>query len=196
MKLYPLQIYRGLHPEYLQSAAKLYLESFRHQISPILGINEQAIAFIQKSFNPQQSLTAMLDGKLAGFAGLRYSGQGFLQLHLSQFVQRFGWLLGRIRFSQAALFEQPLQDEGQVLIESIVVDPALRGQGVGTSLINAVTEFASDKGFHAVHIKVPNTAPDLYNLGRRLGFNYVSTQVWEFLKPFNITTFVTLTKNL
>jgi predicted N-acetyltransferase YhbS len=196
MKLYPLQIYQGLSPDHLQSVAQLYFESFRRQISPILGINEQAVSFIRNSVNPQQALTAILDGKFAGFAGLQYSGQSFLQLHLSQFIQQFGWLLGRIRFSQATLFEQPLQDEGQLLIESIAVDPAFRGQGVGTSLINAVTEFASKKGFHAVHIKVPNTAPALYKLSRRLGFNYVSTQSWEFLRPFNITTFVTLTKTV
>jgi ribosomal protein S18 acetylase RimI-like enzyme len=196
MKLYPIHIYQGLYPEHLQNAAQLYFESFRRQVSPILGVNERAVAFIRQAFNPQQALTAILDGKLAGFAGLQYSGQTFMQLHLSQFIQRFGWLLGRIRFSQATLFEQPLQDEGQLLIESIAVDPAFRGQGVGTSLINAVTEFAGNKGFHAVHIKVPNTAPALYKLSRRLGFNYVSTQSWEFLRPFNITTFVTLTKTL
>jgi ribosomal protein S18 acetylase RimI-like enzyme len=196
MKLYPLQIYQGLRPDYLQSAAQLYFESFRRQISPILGVNEKAVSFIRQSFNPQQALTAILDGKFAGFAGLQYSGQTFLHLRLSQFIQQFGWLLGRIRFSQAALFEQPLQDEGQLLIESIAVDPAFRGQGVGTSLINAVTELAGKMDFHAVHIKVPNTAPALYKLSRRLGFNYVSTQSWEFLRPFNITTFVTLTKTI
>jgi GNAT superfamily N-acetyltransferase len=195
MKLYPIHIHQGLYPAHLQSVAQLYFDAFRHQVSPILGTRtrEQAVTFIRQSINPQQALTAILDGKLAGFAGLQYGNKNFLQLRLSQFTQYFGWLPGRIHFRQATLFEQPLQD-GDIRIESIAVDPAVRGQGVGTWLLNAVTDFAGKQGFRAVHIDVPDIAPDLFQLCRRVGFNYVSTQTREFLKPFSIKNFVTLTK--
>ncbi|CAG0967807.1 hypothetical protein ANAEL_01007 [Anaerolineales bacterium] len=193
MKLYPLQIHQGLYPAHLQRAAQLYFDAFRRQVSPILGINEQAVAFIRRCINPQQALTAIFEDKLAGFIGLQYGGQSFLQLRLSQFVDRFGWLLGRIRFRQAALFEQSVQT-GDLRIESIAVDPGLRGQGVGTWLLNAVTDFAGKQDFKAVHIDVPDTASDVFKLCRRVGFNYVSTQNWSFLKPFNINNFIRLTK--
>jgi GNAT superfamily N-acetyltransferase len=195
MKLYPLQIRQGLHPAHLQHAAQLYFDTFRRQVSPILGANEQAVNFIRHCINPQQALTAIFDGQLAGFVGLQYSGQNFLKLRLSQFVQQFGWLVGRIRFRRAALFEQSLP-EGEIRIESIAVDPAMRGQGVGTWLINAATDFAGRQGFKAVHINVPDTAPALLSLCQRLGFNYTSTQSWEFLQPFSIRKFVTLTKGI
>ena len=195
MKLYPLQIHQGLYPAHLQRAAQLYFDAFRRQVSPIIGVNERAVAFIRQCINPQQALTAIFDGKLAGFAGLQYGDQSFLRLRLSQFVDRFGWVLGRIRFRQAALFEQPLQS-GDLRIESIAVDPAMRGQGVGTWLLNAATDFAGSQGFKAVHINVPDTASDLFKLCQRVGFNDVSTQNWSFLKPFNINNFVTLTKTV
>ncbi len=193
MKLYPIQIRQGLDAAYLQRAAQLYFDAFRRQASPILGVNEQAVAFIRRCLNPQQALAAVFEDRLAGFVGLRYDGQSFLQLQLSQFVERFGWLLGRIRFRQAALLEQPMQ-AGDVCIESIAVDPAMRGQGIGTWLLNAATDFAGRRGFKAIHINVPDTASDLFKLCRRVGFNYVSTQTWSFLKPFNLNNFVTLTK--
>jgi GNAT superfamily N-acetyltransferase len=195
MKLYPFQIHQGLAPAHLQRAAQLYFDAFRRQVSPILGFNEQAVAFIRQCMNPQHALTAVLDGKLAGFVGLQYGGQNFLQLRLSQFTQYFGWLPGRIHFRQATLFEQPVQ-AGDLRIESIAVDPSMRGQGVGTWLLNAVTDFAGKQGFGAIHIDIPDTAPDLFQLCRRVGFNYVSTQTWKFLKPFSITNFVTLTKTV
>ena len=195
MKLYPLQIHQGLYPVHLQNAAQLYFETFRRQVSPILEMRtrEQAVAFIRQCINPQNAFTAIFDGRLVGFAGLQYGDQSFLRLRLSQFVNRFGWLLGRIRFRQAAFFELPLK-EGDMRIESIAIDPALRGQGVGTWLLNAVTDFAGKQGFGAVHIDIPDTASDLFKLCRRVGFNYVSTQTWNFLRPFNINNFVRLTK--
>jgi len=197
MKLYPFQIHQGLDPAHLQRAAQLYFDAFRRQVSPILETRtrEQAVAFIRQCMNPQHALTAILDGKLAGFVGLQYGNQNFLQLRLSQFTQYFGWLPGRIRFRQATLFEQPVQT-GDLRIESIAVDPSMRGQGVGTWLLNAVTDFAGKQGFRAIHIDVPDTAPDLFQICRRVGFNYVSTQTWKFLKPFSITNFVTLTKTV
>jgi ribosomal protein S18 acetylase RimI-like enzyme len=199
MKLYPLQIQQGLSPAHLHRAAQLYFSAFTQQISPILGVNTSAVEFVQKCINPQHAVTATLDGRLAGFVGLQYSGQSFLQLRLSQFTQNFGWLLGRIHFREANLFSQPLQQplqEGDVRIEGIAVEPELRGRGVGTWLLNAATEFAGKQGFRAVHIDVPDTAPDLFQLCRRMGFNYVSTQTWNFLKPFGISTFTTLTKTV
>jgi GNAT superfamily N-acetyltransferase len=193
MNLYPIQIQQGLDPAHLQRAAQLYFDAFRRQASPILGINEQAVAFIRRCINPQQALTAVFEDKLAGFVGLQYGDQSFLRLSLSQFVDRFGWMPGRIRFRQAVLFEQSV-GAGDLRIESIAVDPAMRGQGVGTWLLNAATDFAGRQGFKAVHINVPDTASDLFKLCRRVGFNYVSTQTRNFLKPFNINNFVTLTK--
>lgn len=193
MKLYPIQIHQGLDPAHLQHAAQLYFDAFRRQASPILGFNEQAVAFIRRCINPQQALTAVFEGKLAGFVGLQYGDQSFLRLRLSQFVDRFGWVLGRIRFRQAVLFEQSV-GAGDLRIESIAVDPAMRGQGVGTWLLNAATDFAGRQGFRAAHINVPDTASDLFKLARRVGFNYVSTQTRSFLRPFNINNFVTLTK--
>ncbi len=193
MKLYPIQIHQGLDAAHLQHAAQLYFDAFRRQVSPILGINEQAVAFIRRCINPQQALTAIFEDKLAGFVGLQYGDQSFLRLRLSQFVDRFGWVLGRIRFRQAALFEQSVQ-AGDLRIASIAVDPALRGQGVGTWLLNAVTDFAGKQDFKAVHIDIPDTASDVFKLCRRVGFNYVSTQNWGFLKPFNINNLIRLTK--
>jgi predicted N-acetyltransferase YhbS len=195
MKLLPLQIHQGLHPAQLQRAAQLYFETFRQQINPILGAESRAIAFLRQAINPQSALTARYDGIMVGLAGLRFDGQQFLQLQLPLFIRHFGWLLGRIRFRQATLFERPLP-AGQLALDSLTVAPDMRGQGVGTGLLNAVVEFASRKGFEAVCIQVPNTAPAFYRLCRRLGFNYTETQNWPALSSFGITTFTTLTKTV
>jgi len=195
MNIPSLQIRQGLNPAQLQRAAQLYFETFRQQINPILGAEARAIAFLRQAINPQSALTAQHEGEMVGLAGLRSDGQQFLQLQLPLFTRHFGWLLGRIRFRQACLFERPLPT-GQLCIDNLTVTPAMRGQGVGTGLMNAVVEFASRKGFEAVCIQIPNTAPALYQLCRRLGFNFTETQNWPSLKPFGITTFTTLTKNI
>jgi predicted N-acetyltransferase YhbS len=195
MKIPSLQIHQGLHPSQLQRAAELYFETFRQQINPILGSESRAIAFLRQAINPQFALTAQHEGEMVGVAGLRYGSQQFLQLQLPLFIRHFGWMLGRIRFRQASLFERPLPT-GQLCLDSLMVAVAMRGQGVGTWLINAVVEFASQKGFEAVRIQVPDTAPAFYQLCRRLGFNYTESQNWPALRPFGITTFTTLTKTV
>lgn len=195
MNLNPLQIQQGLRPGQLQRAAQLYFDAFRRQVGPILGVDASAIAFLRQSINPQVVLTALRDGEIMGLAGMQYGGQKFIQLHLSHFIQRFGWLFGRIRFQQATLFEQPLP-AGHLRIDSIAVDPAMRGQGVGTWLINSASDFASKHGFEAVQINIPNTAPALISLCERLGFACTATQSHPALRPFGIRMFATFTKTV
>lgn len=195
MKIPMLQIHQGLQPAELQRAAEFYFETFRQQINPILGARTQAIAFLRQAINPQAALTALHQGEMVGLAGLRSASQPFLQLQLPLFTRNFGWLLGRIRYQQAALFERPAP-AGELSIDSLTVTPAMRGQGVGTWLLNAAVEFASQQGFSAVRIQVPNTAPACYQLCRRMGFNLAETQNWDFLRPFGITFFSTLIKTV
>ena len=195
MQIPSLKIYQGLQPAQLQQAAEFYFETFRQQIDPILGAKTRAIAFLSQAINPHSALTALHQGEMVGLAGLRSASQSFLQLQLPLFTRNFGWLLGRIRFQQAILFERPVPD-GELSIDSLSVAPAMRGRGVGTWLLNAAVEFASQQGFHAVRIQVPNTAPACYQLCRRMGFNLAETQNWDFLQSFGITTFATLIKTV
>jgi GNAT superfamily N-acetyltransferase len=195
MKLMPFQIYQGLQPAQLQRAAQLYFETFRRQISPLLGSDSRAVAFLRQAINPQNALAAHREGEIIGLTGLHYANQPFLQLQLPLFIRHFGGMVGRVRFHQAALFQQTLQ-AGHLLIDSVVVDPAMRGRGVGTWLINAAVDFAHQRGFEAVHIHVPDTAPALLHLCRRLGFVQTATQLKPSLRPFGITEFVSLTKTV
>jgi len=190
------QIHLGLHPAEIQRAAQLYLEALRHQIGPLIGADSRAVAFLRQSMNPQNVLTALHNGEVIGLAGLQHENEPFLQPQLSLFIQHFGWLLGRIRFQQVALYEQPLPAAGQLLIHSIAVDPAMRGKGVGTSLVNAVTDFAYRRGFEAVSIHIPNTAPTMLQLCEHLGFLRASLQMNPSLLPFGIQSFTTMTKTV
>jgi GNAT superfamily N-acetyltransferase len=195
MNLLPIQLRHGLHPGQVQRAAQLYFDAFRRQISPILGAEPRAVALLRQFINPKSALAAYQDGQLVGLAGLEYNGQRFIQPQLPPFIARFGWIVGRIRYRQASLLEQPAPID-QLFISGIAVSSELRGQGIGTWLINATVDFASKHGLEAVHIQVPNTAPALKQLCQRLGFVNTATQNKPDLKLFGINQFSTFTKNV
>lgn len=195
MKLLPIQLRHGLHPGQVQRAAQLYFDAFRRQISPILGAEPRAVALLRQLMNPKSALAAYQDGQLVGLAGLEYNGQRFIQPQLPLFIARFGWIVGRIRYRQASLLEQPAPID-QLVISGIAVSPELRGQGIGTWLLNAAVDFASKHGLQAIHINVPNTAPALKQLCQRLGFISTAVQNKHSLKLFGISTFTTFTKNV
>jgi ribosomal protein S18 acetylase RimI-like enzyme len=195
MNLIPIQLRHGLRQTQLQHAAQLYFDAFRRQISPILGADNRAVALLRQLINPKSVLTACQDGQIIGLAGLQYNSQRFIQPQLPLFISRFGWILGRIRYRQAALLEQPCPPD-QLYISGIAVSPEWRGQGIGTWLLNAAVDFASKHGLEAVHIQVPNTAPALKQLCQRLGFINTATQNRPYLKLFGINQFNTFSKNV
>lgn len=195
MNLLPIQLRHGLSPAQVQRAAQLYFDAFRRQISPILGADNRAIALLRQLMNPKSALAAYQEGQIVGLAGLQYNNQHFIQPQLPLFISRFGWILGRIRYRQASLLEQPAPDN-QLYIAGIAVSPELRGQGIGTWLLNATVDFASKHGLEAVHIQVPNTAPALKQLCLRLGFINTATQNRPYLKLFGINQFSTYSKTV
>lgn len=195
MNLLPIQIKQGMAPWQLQRAAQLYFEAFRRQITPILGADARAVDFLRQCLNPDYSLTALHEEQVVGLAGLQYGGQQFLSLRLPTFTRQFGWMLGRMRFRQATLFNLP-QETDQLRIDSLIVDPLMRGAGVGTQLLNAAVEFAHRRGFNSVKIDVPDSVPGFQRLCQQMGFIVTATRVQQFLKPFGLTAFTTLTKTV
>lgn len=58
------------------------------------------------------------------------------------------------------------------LMEDVLVDESLRGQGIGTELIKALIEAAREQGCRKLIATSRHTRPKVHALYERLGFNY------------------------
>ena len=177
-----IDIRLGLPDDLRSRAADIYYDAFCGKFRPILGSRENAIAALLESFDGQRAILALQGGHLVGLAGIQHGQRPFMVYRLPWFVDRFGWLGGRIRHAVVRLDARPYR-EGELLMDGIAVDRGLRGRGIGTALLHGVFDFARGNGYGTVRLDVMNTNPDARRLYERIGFVPTATHYYPYLWP-------------
>lgn len=116
------------------------------------------------------SLVALADGKPAG-ALCGYDGASLNEL-------RAGTLAVVNKYNP---LDGPIDDEtqpGEFYLDSIGVLPQYRGLGIGSMLINAMTEIARNEGHRFVGLLVDFDNPKAEELYSRLGFRRAGTRMF------------------
>lgn len=149
-------------------------------------LGRRAEAIIASAFpEPQHSLSyqhvtfAVRDGELVGMTSA-YTGKqlrGFSELPLVSAAGRFPLRMMCTSFLLAPIFRvlNSVADE-DFYLQGIAVEPSLRGEGIGSMLLDAIEHRASDSGAQNLCLDVAAKNTGARRLYARLAMNEVS--VW------------------
>lgn len=184
-----LVLKRGLPDTQRERAAEIYLAAFGSKYRLLLS-RSQGLALFPRLFVAENAIVALQDGQLVGLAGLHHAGRRFVGWSWSVYRETFGLLGGAWRgfWVQVDVHPHPADE---LLLEALAVDPAVRGQGVGTALLRAVYAFAREHGYRAVRLGVVDTNPRARALYEREGFvagRTLHLPGMRFLAGFSATT--------
>ena len=178
-----IEIRLGLPDDLRVQAACIYYDAFCRKLRPICRSRENAIAALLDSFDSQRAILALRGCQLVGMAGIQHQQRPFMNHRFSWYVDRFGWLEGRIRYAIVHLDARPYS-AGELLMDGLAVDKDLRGQGIGSLLLGAVIGFARAHGYGTVRLDVVNTNVKARRLYGRTGFAPTATHYYPYLLPF------------
>jgi ribosomal protein S18 acetylase RimI-like enzyme len=176
-----VKIHLGLPDTHRRTAAELCYDAFQQKFEPILNPAELGIGILEAGLKSDQIMIAVQNQQLAGVVGLEYNNQYFFDLKTSAFVQTYGWLRGIIKMMLFLPFAQHHHD-GELTIGAIAVSPTMRGQGVGTQLLQAVFDYARKHDFRSVSLEVVDTNPHAQRLYQQMGFVVIKTRRYPYLK--------------
>jgi ribosomal protein S18 acetylase RimI-like enzyme len=164
-------------PEQRRQAAEILYAAFRVKLESLelfTQSKQQALRLLEHGIQPEMGVYALRHGRVLGVAGLHTHAGKFMSHSSSTLRAEFGWLGGILRqfwLALMALGETP--PRSQLRIAMLAVDPAARGSGVGTLLLQAVIDNARREGFTAVVLEVIDTNPGAQRLYERIGFRPV-----------------------
>ncbi|MDX9993325.1 MAG: GNAT family N-acetyltransferase [Anaerolineales bacterium] len=177
-----ITIQQGFPGELRFEAAGLYDAAFGAKLSIAIPDKELRLAVLREAFNPNFCFVAMSGGELVGIAGFNTTagsltgGMTFGELYA---------LLGLVKALRAilvlALFERKLT-KGELLMDGISVSPKMRGNGIGSSLLRRLMEYARIEGYRTLRLDVIDTNPPARRLYERLGFVATSTAKFGYLR--------------
>jgi len=147
---------------------RLFCNTFPGIIIPVFGSVERCARLLAQSLANDRILTALMDDRLVGFAGLHYSHREWFDPSLSSLIRVTRWGFFRVMAMGIVLFKRPKPDV--LHLDTLVVHADVRGQGIGTQLLDAVVALANAEGKRYVTLEVEDINPRAKCLYERLGF--------------------------
>ncbi|GGL58364.1 GNAT family N-acetyltransferase [Planomonospora parontospora] len=176
-----ITIRRGLPPGAEGRAAELYWEAFGRKLGPALNPPDKAVGFIAAHLNHDRAVAALAGDRLVGLAGYRHAGRALTGGTAGDVLRSYGLLSGLPRLALLALLERD-PAPGELVMDGIAVDPACRGTGVGTLLLQEIVSVAAALGHREVRLDVIDGNPRARALYERHGFTATGTERTPYLR--------------
>lgn len=177
-------IRQGLDVKHTEAFIQLFCDTFPEIIVPVFGSIERCARLLEGSLASDRILVAISGDRLIGFAGLHFSGREWFNPNASRLLTVMRWGIFRVMVMGIILFKRPKPDV--LHLDTLVVHPDLRGQGIGTQLVDAVIALARTEGKRFVTLEVKDINPRAKRLYERMGFSEERFEKlpWPWSKAF------------
>lgn len=177
------RIVQGFPPDQRDEVARLFWEAFSSKLGRVLSPRERALAFLRAALRPDFALSAIdPGGRVCGVAGLKSPAGGLVAADFADLARAYGPAGAIWRAPLLELTERPAPP-GRLLLDGLFVASALRGQGIGTRLIEAALAEAAARGCTELRLEVTEGNPRARALYARLGFVAVRDRPMGLLRP-------------
>ena len=159
----------------IPDAATLYWEAFGGKLGLPLGPDAKAHRFVARAFDPGHGISLHApDGALLGVVGFKTAQGALVAGSLADMRAVYG-LWGTLwRSALLALLDRDTENT-RFVMDGLFVAPAVRGQGIGTRLLDAICAEARRRGYAAIRLDVIDSNTRARALYERQGFRAEKT---------------------
>lgn len=155
--------------QFRASAVRLYLDAFQDKLIPILGNDGRAQDVLEKNLDKTQCIAAIYDQRLVGILAIQNNKSSFLNPNLKTMIKIYGIPGGIFRMCALALLHHSTASD-ELYVDGIAVADEMRGNGIGSRLLDMLESIALSKGIRTISLEVVDTNKRAEALYRRLGF--------------------------
>lgn len=165
------RLHRGLPPDHLDAAVRLYWQAFGPKLGRVLGPEDRALRYLRRVMRAENCIIAV-DGqdRLLGLAGFRTAEGSFAGGSSADLAEVYGPMGSLWR----GMLLRGLGDEPEVdrfLLDGLCVADWAQGQGVGSALLREICAEARERGYTTVRLDVIDRNDRARALYERLGFH-------------------------
>lgn len=190
-------VQKGLPAALRWRGARLYWEAFGAKLGHVLGPEDRALAFFDRVMRGDHCVIALdTSGALLGLAGFKTVEGSFAGGTWADLRAVYGQLGGLWRGASLWALSREV-DNDRFLMDGLCVTTSARGQGVGTALVQAISDEAQERGYPSVRLDVVDTNVRARQLYEREGFVATRTQRLGLLRYlFGFTATITMVRPL
>ncbi len=168
-----MQIAKGFTDAERPRIAALYWQAFGPKLGLVLGPRDRALVYIARVLSPDHAFCARdAKGDPLGVAGFKTHSGALLGGGFQDIVQVYGPVGAVWRVALLSALERDVENR-RFVMDGIFVDPAARGRGIGSSLIETIAREAVSRGYAEVRLDVIDANARARALYERRGFHSV-----------------------
>ena len=171
-----VQVVEGLEARHVDDALRVVHDAFAEKFRIGFRHADELIRLFRDSVDTTSCLSALVDGQFAGLLTIRTDGQEFYHLNVGALFTRFSPLRALRMLLNLLLLADELKGD-EFVVETLAVDPAYRGMGIGTALLQKAEERAGAMGKYTMSLGVVGENEGAIRLYERLG--YRRTYTWD-----------------
>ena len=171
-----VEIGEGIDRAYVDDALRLSYEAFARKFRIGFRNADDLVRLFRGSVDTTSCLSATLNGRLLGILTFQAEGREFYRLKPTNVLTRFWPLRAALVVLNLVLLDDDAGPDGFV-IDSLAVDPASRGMGIGTAMMLKAEEKAGLMGKRTMALGVIGENAGAIRLYERLG--YRATRAWR-----------------
>ena len=171
-----VQVVEGLEARHVDDALRVVHDAFAEKFRIGFRHADDLIRLFRDSVDTTSCLSALVDGQFAGLLTIRTDGQEFYHLNVGALFTRFSPLRALRMLLNLLLLADELKGD-EFVVETLAVDPAYRGRGVGTALLQKAEARAGAMGKYTMSLGVVGENAGAIRLYERLG--YRRTYTWD-----------------
>ena len=176
MTMAEVKVVEGLDEQHVDEALRVVHDAFAKKFRIGFRHADDLIRLFRDSVDTTSCLSALVDGQFAGLLTIRTDGQEFYHLNMGVLFTRFSPLRAiRMLLNLLLLTEGSKADE--FVVDSLAVDPAYRGMGIGTALLQKAEARARSMGKYTMSLGVVGENAGAIRLYERVG--YRRTYTWD-----------------
>ncbi len=172
----------GLPEQFRSDAADLYDEAFGKKFSVAERCDENRLLLLNNCLMLKYAIVAMSGNKLIGIAGIHIpSGSLTGGITYRKLLSQLGFIKGNWAALIFSIYERK-PTPGELIIDGIAVQAEARGKGIGSRLLEEISNYAKKHEFNRIRLDVININPKAKKLYRKKGFKIVKIEYFPYLR--------------
>ena len=182
-----IEIKEGITDDDLADALRISFEAFARKFQLGFRNADDFIRTFADTVDRSSCLVAFVNGRVAGLLTIKLAETEFFDIELGSVFSSFNPIRAtRILLNLGLLSSGSGNDEitkgQQLMIDTLAVDHAFRGHGIGTLLLAHAEAKARTMGKQALTLSVISNNEGAIQLYKRVGFKKTRTQRWFLIR--------------
>ncbi|MBU2994149.1 GNAT family N-acetyltransferase [Octadecabacter sp. 1_MG-2023] len=165
-----VQISAGFSDDERPEISAMYWAAFGQKLGHVMGPKKRALAFIEDLLDPSHAICARdQGGALLGVVGFKTAKGALVDGTWADMTRHYGWIGSTWRTALLVLLERDTENQ-RFLMDGVFVASHAQGKGVGTALLDAISNEAVRRGYKELRLDVVDKNPRARALYERKGF--------------------------